>query len=949
MPSSIKSKLALGWIFSVAGSLVLMGVFSYVLMTDALKVTQDERLGILARQLTLEVKNKLKSMERLILRVEPLNPRQPYGSEALVRQMAEFGEDFPILSYINESGQEKLTLVNKVPSADMDNHGAASWFKRAINSPDVPVFSGPVTRNGIKGDFLLVAVAHGQYPGYRFEGVVAGWIPLRQLTDELQEQVRGTSRFISLVDAEGRVIFTSYAEAEKRGEEKIETSQLRTDKGFSRGEILGVDAFTAWDRVSPLGWSLLVSWPYEHFMVVPNRMLRGFLLVFVISAGLCTWVYLGLAAPLTRRQQKVLGHIRGLIQGDLKKPLDLQTGDELQEFAMAINTLAASLDTSKSALQDLQLAVMNPLVVTDGHLNIIRVNEAFEELIGAKAQALLDISLPALFADSTPFSSAEGIWSGLKGGAFRNCKTAFKTLEGENFPVVFSCLKIEGSALEPGGVIGIFIDQSLHHVSLKELEHLVHYDALTNLPNRSLLLNLLEQAVRRGLRDYADRKERLGVMYINMDRFSTINTALGHDIGDRLLKSIAERLQKSLRRSDIIGFNTEDQTMARLGGDEFVILLSSLKYREDAGLVARKLIELLIAPFHIDEHELFVSASIGISLFPDDGVEAQTLFKKADVAMYQAKAEGKNNFRYFYADINNTFTRSLKMEHNLRTSIDDEFTGFSIAYQPKVCALDGHVSGAEALLRWHDPDFGDVGPAELIPLAEETGLIMPLGEWVLMQVCTQLAAWRSAGLPLVRIAVNISGRQFEKPGLAEMVEECLVRSEMDPAFLELELTESVLMRAVDRNIEKMHALKNLGLTLALDDFGTGYSSLNYLRRFPVDVLKIDRSFILEIETDSQEVAIVRATIEMAKGLGMKVVAEGIETQGQLAALGNLGCDDIQGYFTGRPMPPEDFAALIATGRLPEYQAESHSPPILAAKDGDLKESSIEDVDPPAPA
>ena len=390
----------------------------------------------------------------------------------------------------------------------------------------------------------------------------------------------------------------------------------------------------------------------------------------------------------------------------------------------------------------------------------------------------------------------------------------------------------------------------------------------------------------------------MGLLFIDLDRFKLINDVLGHSAGDGLLQEVARRLQGALRESD---------TVARMGGDEFTVVLGGLHGPSGASLVAAKLLDLVRAPFDVQGNELFVTASVGISVYPQDGADVDTLKRKADAAMYRAKGRGRNSLHCFAPELDGLDNR-LEMENQLHHAL--ERGEFQLAYQPQYELLSGRLVGMESLLRWRNARLGDVPPADFIPVAEETGLIVPIGEWVLNQACAQSQAWCSQGLPPLRMAVNVSAVQFTRAGFVRSVAQALEDHDLEPRLLELELTESTVMRDVQESASQLASLRQLGVRISIDDFGTGQSSLSYLRRLEVDALKIDRSFVQEIEDGSAPPSLVQAVVMMAHCLGIQVVAEGVETDRQLDTLRGLGCDQAQGYLLGKPLSAKDAGALL---------------------------------------
>ncbi|MGE5490298.1 MAG: putative bifunctional diguanylate cyclase/phosphodiesterase, partial [Actinomycetota bacterium] len=428
------------------------------------------------------------------------------------------------------------------------------------------------------------------------------------------------------------------------------------------------------------------------------------------------------------------------------------------------------------------------------------------------------------------------------------------------------------------------------------LRILAHYDALTRLPNRDLFRDRLHQAMA-----HTDRRKGLmAVMFLDLDRFKMVNDTLGHDAGDVLLREVSQRLQKCVR---------QDDTVARLGGDEFTVILEQIAKPEDAAIVAGKIVDAVSPPIVLGSQEAFVTPSIGITIYPLDSDNAESLLKNADTAMYRAKEQGGNGFRFFTPDMNTLATDRLEMESGLRRALERQ--EFVVYYQPKYDLRKRTIIGAEALIRWKHPERGLVSPGEFIPILEETGLIEPVGLWVMRTVCQQICAWRDAGMPFMTVAVNLSGRQLQRPNLATNIGNILEETGLDPRCLELEVTESMLMHDPKCAVDMLMEIRAKGVVhIDVDDFGTGYSSLSYLKRFPIDALKLDKSFVNDLPHDEDDVAISRAVIAMAHSLKLQVIAEGVENEAQLAFLRQHKCDIIQGYIISPPVPADTFAALV---------------------------------------
>lgn len=449
------------------------------------------------------------------------------------------------------------------------------------------------------------------------------------------------------------------------------------------------------------------------------------------------------------------------------------------------------------------------------------------------------------------------------------------------------------------GRVWCFHDITERKQAEERLNHLTNFDLLTNLPNRLLFRDRLGLAISRA----PWHKRSVGVLLFDLDRFKVVNETLGQAMGDFLLKAVSERLSATVREGD---------TVARLGDDMFGLILDDLAQPADSFRVSQKILDSLGKPFQLKGQEIFVSASIGIAIFPNDGDEIDLLMKHADTAMYRAKEQGGNNYQLYAPAMNQHATKRLALENNLRRAL--ERGEFLLYYQPKVDLTTGRIVGMEALIRWKSPEAGMVSPAEFIPLAEETGLIVPMGEWILRTACAQNKAWQKQGLPFVRMGVNISVRQLQRQNLIAIIAHVLNETGLDPNYLELELTESIIMKSNESTMAELRELNLGGIEISIDDFGTGYSSLSYLKRLPIDTLKIDKSFVQEVTTDPDDAAIVAAIITMAHTLKLKVVAEAVETVEQLEFLRGLKCDQMQGYLFSKPLPAEEITRLLAEGK-----------------------------------
>ncbi len=441
-------------------------------------------------------------------------------------------------------------------------------------------------------------------------------------------------------------------------------------------------------------------------------------------------------------------------------------------------------------------------------------------------------------------------------------------------------------------------DITVRRYTEETIRNLAYHDPLTGLPNRLLFNDRLNQAIERARRN----QQMLAVMILDLDRFKLINDSLGLSSGDHVLRAVGERLVAAVRRSD---------TVARLGGDDFLLLLPGVEGAESAAKVAQKILDTFAPPLRVDDQELHLGASLGITLYPHDGDDPETLIRNADTALYRAKEHSRGSYQFYTTDMNATAFERLVLETQLRKALErDELV---VYYQPQVRLDNGAVVAVEALVRWFHDELGLISPAEFIPLAEETGLILELGRWVLNTACAQVRAWQEQGFADLRLAVNLSSRQFEQDDLVPSIARVIEDTTLDPADLELEITESSIMRSPEQAVTKLQALDRLGIRLSIDDFGTGYSSLGHLKRFPIRTLKIDQSFIQDITTDANDAAIAQAIIALAESLQMKVIAEGVETKDQLDLLRRYHCDEMQGYLFARPMPANKLLELLQSG------------------------------------
>ena len=531
------------------------------------------------------------------------------------------------------------------------------------------------------------------------------------------------------------------------------------------------------------------------------------------------------------------------------------------------------------------------ILISDGKNRIISVNHRFEQITGYHATEVLGSEAAILGADSENPSFYRNLHAILLEQGSWQGEASDRRKGGEIYPVWLSISLVRDKRGNPEYHIASFSDITERKQQEAQIEHLAFHDLLTGLPNRRLLIDRIQVAIAQAARE----ANGLALLFVDLDRFKTINDSLGHQAGDQLLRLVGERLKSWVRSGD---------TVSRVGGDEFIVLCPDCDSPEAASSLGDKLLGAIAQPYQIGDTELVITASIGIALYPDNGVDANSLIGNADAAMYLAKENDRNNCQFYSPDLNEKNLERLQLELRLRHAL--EANEFVLYFQPQIDAQSGELIGAETLIRWLDPIHGLIPPGRFIPLAEETGLIQPIGDWVLREVCRLLCRWQAQGLRRIPIAVNLSARQFKQNNFIESITGVLAETGVEPRLIELELTESMLMKDIQQTTAKLKELKSMGFSISVDDFGTGFSSLNYLRHFPIDVLKIDQSFVRELFDDEAALAIIDSIIALANALRMRTVAEGVETQAQQEMLQQHGCDTLQGYLIARPLPEAEF-------------------------------------------
>lgn len=558
-------------------------------------------------------------------------------------------------------------------------------------------------------------------------------------------------------------------------------------------------------------------------------------------------------------------------------------------------------DKLRRAQEDLRLAAkvfensIEGIIISDADANILRVNRAFTTITGYSEEEAIGRHTRVLRSDRHDNAFYQAMWASLIEFGYWQGEIWNRRKNGEVYPEWLTIVAVRNEQGETLNYLGVFADLSEKKLAEARAHHLAYYDPLTELPNRALLEERLMQAI--GAAQHGGAL--VALLHLDLDRFKSVNDTLGYASGNRLLQAVAVRLTEQVRASD---------TIARFGGDEFAVLLTDVGNQKNVEQVAKKILDALAESFDLGGQEIFITPSIGIALYPADAENGDGLIRDADAAMSHAKGQGGNACLFYSSAMTGEESRRLVLETSLRRALERE--EFVLHYQPQISLHSGRITGVEALLRWQHPEQGLVSPGEFIPLLEEIGLIVPVGEWVLRTACAQNQAWLNAGLPPVRVAVNLSARQFRQGGLADMVCQTLHESGMAPELLELEVTESILIQDLQATISTLHRLHAIGIQISIDDFGTGYSSLSYLKHLPISKIKIDRSFVRDICTDPDDAAIANAVISLGHSLKLRVIAEGVETLEQQEYLQAQACDEIQGYYFSRPLPAADFAELL---------------------------------------
>jgi diguanylate cyclase (GGDEF)-like protein/PAS domain S-box-containing protein len=620
------------------------------------------------------------------------------------------------------------------------------------------------------------------------------------------------------------------------------------------------------------------------------------LLSVIIAVFVRVLIVRHIARPVTELQMAMT---RIQQDGDLSRRVNVsEENADIGEMARTFNALLESLQNAQSRLDLFGRVFENSeeaIVITDAERRIVAVNNAFTRITGYAADEVTGKNPKILSSGRQDAEFYSKMWQAINTEGRWEGEIWNRRKSGEIFPEWLSVAVVRNESGQVVNYISLFSDITKRKESEKQIQFLAHYDPLTLLPNRTLFSDRLHQALMASKRN----SKRLALLFLDLDRFKGINDSLGHLAGDLLLQSVAERLRACVRETD---------TICRQGGDEFMILLQEIERTEDVAHVAEKIIAAMSEPHIIEGHHLTVTFSIGISMSPDDGIDSPTLIKNADAAMYHAKERGRNNFQFFAPSMNAEAAERLALEGDLRRAIRGN--ELFLVYQPQIDNRTEQIIGLEALVRWRHPEQGVIPPGKFIPVAEESGLIIKIGEFVLREACRQNKQWQDEGRFFLPVSVNLSAMQFYQKDIVVTIGQVLQETGLEAKYLELEITEGIAIEEVDKAVLTLKALKNMGVRIAIDDFGVGYSSLSYLKRFPIDKLKIDQSFVRDLSTDMDDAVIVRTIVGMGHSLRLNVIAEGVETAEQLDYLRENSCDEVQGFYFSRPLVPEDVERFV---------------------------------------
>ncbi len=906
--ASLRVRMLLLVLLAVVPALVLI-------LYDGLQARrlEGERAQEQAQQLVLRLSHdqeqSVAETRQLLVTLAQLPAVRELDGPACSPLLADIRRQHPRYANIGAIRADGEVFCSAIRADRSRNARDSTWFRRALETGRFTISDfhfGGITKRAVQTAAYPVTDSRNATNAVVFASLDLAW-----LNRFLAESRLPDGSVLGLMDRRGTVL-ARYPDPEFWiGENMADTPLAREILARQRSGLTrstGMDARTRLYAYTPLSGTgtrsayLYLGIPAEVAYAAPERALRrnllGLGLVAVLALAAAWWG----GAFLLRRAQPLLAATRRLAAGDLGARSGVAHGDdEIGRIAHAFDGMAEALHARDQALHDSraelekaqEVAHLGSWVWTPGAAGRLTWSRETYRIFGL-SEPQFDNRLESFYARVHPDDLAavkQAVRAALAGENAYNIDHRILRPDGSVRWVHEQADLVCDAAGRALSMVGVVQDITERKQTEERVQYLAYYDALTGLANRALFQDRLQQAM-----IDADRYERLvGLIFLDLDRFKNINDTLGHDCGDQLLRAVGERLSGVVRKGD---------TVARLGGDEFTVVLADMGHVDDAARVAQKVLEVFARPFHVHDRELHVTASLGITLYPFDDRNVQDLLRNADIAMYRAKELGRNTYQFYAAEMTAHARERLALEGELRHAL--ERRELVLHYQPVVEMGGGTVLGMEALVRWQHPTRGLVGPDAFIPLAEESGQILAIGEWVLRTACRQCVHWQRHGFPQLRLAVNLSARQFHQRSLVELIRQILVETEMRPAALDLEITESALLQHDETTVAMLNTFRHMGVSLIIDDFGIGYSSLSYLRRFPIRALKIDRSFVRDVPEDPDDRAIVDAVITLAHSLGLVVIAEGVETPVQRDYLRAHGCGIAQGYLYGRPVPADEF-------------------------------------------
>jgi len=882
---------------------------NFIFLKDYITEIQGERLHSNSEMVSVVVQNEITKIKKNIESIATSQITEKYidsfNPKPLIKHFSEYSDVFSSIAYVNVSGVEEVKIENKKAIDEYYEISNDIAFVKSQSEHNSLLFSEPSYR-------VNAAVLNMSYRSINYFDEFLAYIkvtyPISLLVGKIEELELNESITTVVVDENNNVIFSTSKEMILTKLPATMLDKGATNEGHSKNiSFVKNDTFKDLSLVSlavmpEYDWCILSVLPDSYISAeIQNAKtsLMVITLIMIVISILISWKFLiKTVKPIT-----LLNEITEDIsqEGKIDERVIWDSEDDLGRLAKSFNRMLDRLHNSHMKLQSANQHVesiikvmVDAVIVTETSGIVSKANSAAMQLFGLSGDEILGQGIQELISTPINIIGSEEAKNIQK---FENIDSHVINKHKEKIAIVCSRSAISGVDGKIQNYVFVIKDVTELKEAEAHLNHLANHDVLTNLPNRLLLLDRLKLLMSR----LPWHKRTIAVMFLDLDRFKVINDTLGHDVGDQLLITVAERLETSVRAGDVV---------ARLGGDEFVVVLSDIAHKTDVIQIAKKIIDNMNIPVVLSDQEFVVTTSIGISLYPNDGDDQHLLLKNADTAMYRAKDNGRNRYMFYSNNMNAEAREQMALENDMRHGIErDEFV---VYYQPLVSLSSGEIVGAEALLRWQHPTKGMMPPLDFIPLAEENGFIIDLGEFVLSSACHQLSQWHNKGFSNISVSVNIADRQFKYTNLLNIVKSNLVKYSLDSRFLDLEITEGVLMDQVEKAQEVLQEFKSMGVKLSIDDFGTGYSSLAHLKKFAVDTLKIDRSFISDIPVDKEDVAITSAILEMAKVLGLSVVAEGVETEEQVLFLQQKGCEVMQGYYFSKPVPGDEFTKLLAS-------------------------------------